>query len=83
MPENSTPNSVDTGTERSEAEFPVRKCVCFDVTFAEIRRGGVKSVREIEDRFGAGTGCQTCQPYLRLMLETGETSFRVIDLESS
>jgi bacterioferritin-associated ferredoxin len=62
--------------------FPVRKCVCHDITFTEINASGVRSLEEIADRFGAGTGCQTCVPYLMRMLEAGETAFAVIEDDS-
>jgi len=57
---------------------PVRRCVCHDITFAELKSAGVRSLDQAGDRFGAGTNCQTCVPYLEKMFETGETAFAVI-----
>ena len=54
---------------------PVRKCVCFDKTFAELKAIGVKSVDDAAERFGCGTKCGLCRPYIQAMIETGETSF--------
>lgn len=60
---------------------PVRRCVCFDKTFAELKEAGVRSVEEAAERFGCGTNCGTCRPYLRKMIETGETAFAVLPVE--
>jgi bacterioferritin-associated ferredoxin len=57
---------------------PVRRCVCHDVTFAELRAAGVCNLEQAADRFGAGTNCQTCVPYLEQMFETGETAFPIL-----
>jgi len=57
---------------------PVRRCVCFDKTFAQLKEAGVTSVDEAGERFGCGTKCGTCRPYIQLMVETGETAFPVI-----
>lgn len=49
--------------------------------FAELLAAGVKSLQEIADRFGCGTGCGLCRPYLARMLATGETEFDVLPPE--
>jgi len=53
--------------------------VCYDITFREIAGATPNSLEEIASQFGAGTGCQSCIPYLRRMLATGETAFAVIE----
>ena len=58
---------------------PVRMCVCFNTTFAELKSAGVQSLEEAAERFGCGTNCGTCVPYIKAMLETGEVAFAVID----
>lgn len=58
--------------------FIVRKCVCFDVTFHELKEAGVESMQEIVERYRCGTKCGACVPYLRRMLETGDTVFDLI-----
>ncbi|MDX2066731.1 MAG: (2Fe-2S)-binding protein [Fimbriimonadaceae bacterium] len=56
---------------------PIRRCVCGDRTFAELREEGYASLEEIQQRTGAGTHCHTCVPYLVRMLETGQTAFAI------
>lgn len=58
---------------------PVRKCVCFDVPFSAILEEGVRSIEEAQEKFGCGTKCGTCIPYVQRTIETGETSFDIID----
>lgn len=56
----------------------VDRCVCFNVTFDELKtyadqhRCGLSDLR---DRFGCGRGCAMCIPYIRAMLTTGQTTF--------
>jgi NAD(P)H-nitrite reductase large subunit len=56
---------------------PVRRCVCFDVTFAKLAEAGVSSLEEASEKFGCGTKCGTCKPYILKMLQTGETAFSI------
>jgi bacterioferritin-associated ferredoxin len=60
---------------------PVRMCVCHAVTFEELRQAELVTLEEIADRYGCGTGCGACLPYLQRMLATGETAFAVISAE--
>lgn len=60
--------------------MPVDRCVCFDITFAELRDAAQRDSLDFEQlrqRFGCGRGCSLCVPYVKLMLETGRTSFQV------
>lgn len=61
---------------------PVRACMCYPHTFAEIKRlveeKGWTSVPEITEALGCGSGCGLCRPYLQKMLETGEVAFAVL-----
>lgn len=57
---------------------PVRRCVCHDITFADLKAAGVCNLDQAADRFGAGTNCQTCVPYMEKMFETGETAFGIL-----
>ncbi len=63
-------------------EKPVRACLCFPHTFAELKTlaeaQGWKRVEEITTALGCGSGCGLCRPYLAKMLTTGETAFAVI-----
>jgi len=58
---------------------PVTMCVCFLMTFSELKATGIVTVEEAAERFGCGTNCGTCRPYIELMLSTGETRFAVIE----
>ncbi|HLK59156.1 MAG TPA: (2Fe-2S)-binding protein [Chthonomonadaceae bacterium] len=61
---------------------PVRACLCYPHTFAELKRlaqeNGWRTVAEITAALRCGSGCGLCRPYLAKMLETGETAFAVI-----
>jgi NAD(P)H-nitrite reductase large subunit len=57
---------------------PVKQCVCFDKTFAELKASGAASLDEIIERFHCSTGCGLCRPYIQRMLATGETEFAVM-----
>lgn len=57
----------------------VTRCLCRGVAFAEllpVARAGGWDLAELIRRTGCGGGCGLCRPYLRRMLETGETVFR-------
>lgn len=59
----------------------VDRCVCFDVGFATLKayaRAHRCGLEGLTARFGCGRGCGLCVPYIRRMLETGETSIRLI-----
>ena len=59
----------------------VDRCVCHDVTFAELwaiaQRTGADHAG-LAARTGCGTGCGCCKPYVRLMLRTGDVVFPVL-----
>lgn len=59
--------------------------MCYPHTFAELKRlaqeRGWQSVADITAEVGCGSGCGLCRPYLRKMLETGETAFDVLPVE--
>ena len=61
---------------------PVRACMCYPHTFAQLKQQadahGWRTVAEITAALGCGSGCGLCRPYLKKMLETGETEFAVI-----
>lgn len=61
--------------------LPVTKCVCHELEFSALK----DLARTMEFDFealrawsGCCTGCGTCEPYVRLMLETGQTRFAVL-----
>ena len=61
--------------------MPVTRCVCHDVTFAELKAVASEAGADLDTlaaRTGCGTGCGTCVPYIQLMLKTGRTEFPVL-----
>lgn len=61
--------------------MPVDRCVCHCVPFTELKElaeAGMDTIDQLADETGCGTGCGMCEPYVRLMLKTGETSFPVM-----
>jgi bacterioferritin-associated ferredoxin len=60
--------------------FPVKKCVCHDVTFREVAATVPNDLEEIKIRFGCGSSCGACIPYLLLMLETGKVEFAPFEM---
>ena len=59
----------------------ITHCVCHDVSFARLRRYAEEhedvDFETLRRRFGCGTGCGLCIPYVRAMLHTGRTAFEV------
>lgn len=60
--------------------FPVKRCVCFNTTFAVLKASGIRSIQEAAEHFGCGTKCGTCIPYIEKMIESGSVEFSVIEL---
>jgi bacterioferritin-associated ferredoxin len=61
----------------------IDRCICYDRTFAELKSAAeTESLQmdEIAKRFGCGSCCGVCRPYIERMLETGETVFHQIIL---
>ncbi|MEO1584938.1 MAG: (2Fe-2S)-binding protein [Planctomycetota bacterium] len=61
--------------------MPVDRCVCHTVPFTELKQladAGTDSFDDLSMETGCGTGCGMCEPYVRLMLKTGQTSFPVM-----
>lgn len=60
----------------------IYRCVCFEVTFYELKllaeSSGATSIVELQDQVAFGHNCKMCHPYVRRMLKTGETSFSEI-----
>lgn len=59
----------------------VTRCICFDVTFAELKRiadeinGGLL---EMHRATGCGARCGLCLPYIQAMIQTGRSTFPVM-----
>ena len=59
----------------------VTRCVCLGLTFDELKARAVEhgdTFEALRERTGCCTGCGACEPYVRLMLETGQTRFPVL-----
>lgn len=55
---------------------PVNMCACLNSSFVELKKLGSL---EAAHAAGAGMECSGCVPYLKLVFETGETSFAIDD----
>lgn len=64
------------------APKPVRACLCYPHSFAELKclaeQNRWQTVADITAAVGCGGGCGLCGPYLACMLKTGETTFDVL-----
>lgn len=59
----------------------INLCVCRNIPFSNLLSDARRQGWSLEDLVrltGCGAGCGLCRPYLRRMLETGETTFREI-----
>ena len=60
----------------------VDRCVCFDRPFAELltiaRATGANTVEDLQEETEFGLACRICNPYVRRMLRTGQTTFDVL-----
>jgi hypothetical protein len=56
--------------------------VCFKRPFAELleiaKRTGKTTLEELQEETQFGIACRLCNPYVRRMLTTGETTFQEI-----
>jgi len=60
----------------------IDRCICFDKTFAELKRVAdrhtCETIEQLQRFVEFGRNCKLCHPYVRRMLVTGETVFREI-----
>lgn len=58
----------------------VDRCVCHEISFSEIKKiseeQDLHSIEELRDERICSTNCKMCEPYIREMLQTGETTFQ-------
>ena len=62
----------------------VDRCVCLDIGFDRVKecaRAEGLDARGVAERLGCGGGCGMCLPYIKLVIETGETEQPVLDAE--
>ena len=63
------------------SDFAIDRCVCFDLRFSDLKRKLEErptTMTEIARRYGCGSCCGLCRPYIERMLETGETVFHEV-----
>jgi bacterioferritin-associated ferredoxin len=56
----------------------ITRCLCRNLTFAQLlplAQANAWDLPALVRETGCGAGCGLCRPYLRRMLETGETVF--------
>lgn len=56
----------------------VSRCICRETSFADLlprARAHGWDLADLMRETGCGAGCGLCRPYLRRMLQTGETVF--------
>jgi len=59
-----------------DEEMRVNRCDCLNKSFDDLKKlGSMQAARKA----GAGVECGGCIPYLKLVFETGETSFDIDD----
>jgi bacterioferritin-associated ferredoxin len=60
---------------------PVSRCICRDLPFTDLKQIATTehlNFEQLRARTGCSATCRLCEPYVRLMLLTGETRFRVL-----
>jgi len=57
----------------------IDRCYCYEQTFTALKaiseETGADSIEELQAHVTFGKNCQLCHPYVRCMLETGQTVF--------
>ena len=59
----------------------VSRCVCQNITFEQLKAIADASGADFNalcEKTGCCEGCGSCEPYIRLMLETGQTRMPVL-----
>jgi bacterioferritin-associated ferredoxin len=59
----------------------IDRCICFEKKFVELKISAERDhldAEEIQSRYGCGSCCGLCRPYIERMLVTGETVFHEI-----
>lgn len=62
--------------------YHITKCICFDTTFEEMKRimseNNLHTLEELIKVKTVASNCKLCVPYIRRMIDTGETKFDII-----
>jgi hypothetical protein len=62
----------------ADSGLRVDRCVCYDVSFAELQAIAERTVWALQQHHTFGRNCRLCLPYVRRMLRTGETVFHEV-----
>lgn len=65
----------------TRVHLPVTRCVCHELEFAALKDLAQTmnfDFDQLRAWSGCCTGCGTCEPYVRLMLKSGQTRFAVL-----
>lgn len=61
------------------SSFLVHKCVCHHIDFVDVKQyvqdNDIKSIVELQRDEICSTKCHMCEPYVELLLKTGEVEF--------
>jgi bacterioferritin-associated ferredoxin len=72
------PQRDDTARDAGRGDLVIDRCVCFDLRFSDLKKKldeRPASMDQIARRYGCGSCCGICRPYIERMLESGETVF--------
>jgi len=62
----------------------VNRCVCHRRTFEELKEyaehNDIDTAAELVENRLCGCGCGMCVPYVKLMLQTGQSTFKPADI---
>ncbi len=62
----------------------IDRCCCTGLYFEdlkEVAKDGVVDLKRLQEETGCGMSCGLCVPYLRAMLDTGQTVFHELMVE--
>lgn len=63
----------------------ITHCLCFEASFASLKKVAAAnhchSVEELQQHAEFGKRCRLCHPYVKKMLQTGETEFHELLFE--
>lgn len=62
--------------------MPVTRCICHQISFEEIKKISdnkeFDTVEKLRVEGICSTNCRLCEPYIKMMLKTGEVSFQPV-----
>lgn len=61
------------------SQYQVDRCICHSRSFEEIRdfarRQRIETLEKLQEAEYCSCGCGLCEPYVKILLETGRTEF--------